>query len=375
MNRYSKFLIIALALTAFLVGYLAVKGDIGPGSKSKTGTILDKFGDEQPTMSNEQLTEEPVPFALADRKIISPATSPDKKSVLYYEKNTGKMFEFNLADKTEKVISDKILPNFMFSIWSPAGKDTVSSYYSQTDPNFKHYGLDNGKTTELDNNIQSVAFSPDGNLIAYYYFNKTADPTPTPLDEPDPSQGLPDLQTGKIMVAQPDGQYQKKILDTRIEDIKISWPSNEYMVLKTPASGIYLLTQDGKLNKFLEPLSLFEDKWSQSGKKMLFSALTGNMSEPSLSVKDVDTREERPLNIEGSASKCAWSIDDVNIFCALSKSPSADEIYLINTSDGSRKLIAEPGVLIKELLLSSAEDYLLFISASDDKLYAVKLAD
>lgn len=367
MRRFSKFLIVTLALTAFLVGYLFLGGDIG--SSPKTGTILDKFG-EQTTDNNPGIENEPqTPFLVTDRKAISLENSLDKNSVLYYEKGTGKLFEFNFDEKTEKVITDTILPNFMASVWSPTKKEAIHSFYSQHGQNYTHYSFSTGKTTPLDLNIQSLAFSPVGNAIVYHYLDSSL-----VIDE----SGLPaevPVKAGRILIAQPDGQYQKKILDTRIQNLRLMWPAKDQIVLKTPDSGIYILTEDGKLTKFMEPTGLFEEKWSQSGKKMLFSTLTDEKTEPMLWVKDLETREEKPLNTEGDARKCVWSIDDINIICALMKSPSIDEIYQINTADGSKKLLSEPGLPIKELLLSKTEDYVFFVSASDEKLYGLRIPD
>ena len=123
------------------------------------------------------------------------------------------------------------------------------------------------------------------------------------------------------------------------------------------------------------PMGLLQEKWSQSGKKMLFSALIDEGTKPAIWVKDFETREEKPLNTAGSVDKCVWSVDDINIICALVKSPSIDELYEINTVTGSKKLIAEPEVSIKEVMLSETEGYLLFVGASDQKLYGIKISD
>ena len=357
MKKFNLFLIIAFALTAFLVGYLLVGGEWRSGPKLKTGAILDKFSDtQQPTTDSQQPTDETKPLLLTDRRVVSVTNSLNKGGVLYYEKNTGKIFEFNLEAKTETPISENMLPNFISAIWSPAKKEVIGSFYSQSGSDFRYYNLDTVKNIKFDPNVQSPVFSPDGNLIAYYYLNKTANSS----------------EAGKIMISQPDGTYSKKILDTRLQDIKISWPTGEWLVLKTP-SEIFLLSQDGKLNKFLEFRTVLEERWSRSGKRMLYSALSDNdeLAKSVLAIKELDSRDERSLEIEGNASKCVWSIDEINIFCALAKSPSVDEIYLINTADRSRKLIADTEMPIKELFLSASEEYLLLVNAGDEKLYKI----
>src|SRR3989338_5254983 len=377
-NIFLRFLIVFLALTAFLVGYLVIRGDGPVSPQSKTGTILDKFdNNKQLTTSDPKLAEE-EPFVVADRKVVSITNSPDKKGVIYFEKNTGKLFEFNFETKQELAISDIMLPNFMSAIWSPEDREAIGYFASNTSAIFKYLNTKTNQEVPLDQNIRSAAFSPTGDLIAYYYAdpNNSPDISSEELDQ----NGLPGpatIEPNKIFIAQPDGTYPKKILNTRLEDIKLSWPTEEWLVFKTPASEIFLLNKEGGLNKFLESQHLLEEKWSRSGKKMLYSPLSDDMeiAEPVLWVKELDSRSKKYLETGGNASRCVWSIDDINIFCALAESPSADEIYLINTSDGSRKFIFDPETSIKELLLSSSEDYLLFVSASNERLYAIKISD
>ncbi|MDO8496596.1 MAG: hypothetical protein Q7S43_04095 [bacterium] len=368
MKKFSLFLILSLSLTAFLIGYLFIGEGLGSGSKSKTGTILDKF--EGQTSDNGTLSteDEPsIPFIVTSRRTVSLTSSRDKNSILYYEQGTGKLFEFSFDDKTERVISDTVLPNFISSTWSPNKKEAVRSFYSQSGRDYRHYSLNTDRTTRLDPNIQSLVFSSDGNAIVYYYLEEETNEL---------AAGGADTsvqRAGKIIIAQTDGQYPKKILDTRIKDLEVTWPAKNQIVLKTLDYGIYILTEEGGLTKFMEPMGLLQERWSPSGKKMLFSALTDERTEPLLWIKDLETREEKPLNIAGEASKCVWSIDDINIICALMKSPSIDELYQINTSSSSRELIAEPEMPLKEVLLSGTEDYLIIQSASDQKLYGIKI--
>lgn len=366
-------------MTAFLVGYLLMGKNLSSNPKPETGTILDRFEGQDTENNAETAKSGPtIPFLITDKKVISVASSNNKNGVLYFEKGTGKILEFNFIDRNEKILSDTVLPNFISSIWSPARKEVIHSFYVQSGQDYRHYSFSTDKTTQLDPNMHSLAFSPDGNLIVYYYLaEETTEPSQSESSEElaDAPTELTTKQVGKIIIAQTDGQYPKKILTTRIKDLEISWPAKNQIVLKTVDSGIYILTEEGELTKFMEPMGLFQEKWSQSGKKVLFSVLKDDKEEPTLWIKDLATREEKPLEIEGSADKCAWSIDDTNIICALAKSPSIDELHQINIVTGSKNILAEPEIPIKEVALSETEDYLVFISALDDKLYGLKISD
>lgn len=362
------FLIISLALTAFLAGYIMVRRGADAPSSSKTGTILDRFGDQETgDKKQEETIEETRPTLITERRVLSVVNSYNKGAVLYFEKNTGKLFELDLETKAEKPVLDKSLVNFISAVWSPTKNEFIGSFISNSGIVFKYFNISTGEEVNFDPNIRSVAFSPDGNLIAYHSLNEAAGSN---------SVGLPDSQAGKIVISEPDGKYQKKILNTRLENIKMSWPTKDKMAFVTSNSEMFLVTEDGKLTKVLELKPGLYENWSPSGRKLLFSVSSINQEQPdtTLNIKNLESKEEREI-AKSSASKCVWSIDDINVFCAISKSPSIDEIYKINTLDGSQKLVAEPLTGVREILLSPLEERLVFVDASDEKLYSIKIAE
>ncbi len=354
-NKFLSFLIVCLALTAFLAGYIMVKR--GASTGPQTGTILDKFNGQATDKQPSAPKTGPEPILLTDRQVTFAINSSNKGGVLYYEKNTGKIFEVNTDDKTEQVVSDKTFSDLNSVIWSPNRKETLNFLNPPSGSSLKYYSLSTSSSVDLGSNIQSAAFSPDGNLVAYYYFDEST-------------------QDGKIMMTQPNGLYQKKILNTRLKDVSITWPSKDNMAIRTGAD-VFLLTEGGSLTKLIEGGLGFEEKWSPSGKKLLFSVFSGDTQNPStlLWLKDVESKEEIPSELIGSANQCVWSIDDIHIFCSIPDSSSADVIYKINTNDWSSKMVAEPMMSVKELLLSNLEDNLIFISATDEKLYSIKISN
>lgn len=362
MKKLSSFLAIAIIGTAFLAGYILVGREISTDPKTKTGTILEKFDDQRQATSGQQqaTTAEIKPIVVTDRKVDSFVNSLNKNWVLYTEKGTGNVFEKNLENQTEETISGPNLTGFLSSTWSPNKKEIINLLSSPSGLKLKYLNLETGKTSDFSSHVNSVAFSPDGNYVAYFYFDKTASAS----------------ESGRIFISQPNGLYPKKILNTRLENLTLSWPLPDKLAFKTGSSEMFLLSTDGGLTKLLEQKPNLEETWSKSGRKLLFSSLADPANGQSwLQLKDIELRSEQNLNIEGRASKCVWSLDDVHVFCALSTSPLIDEIYKINSSDGSKKLVAEPEMPIKSLLLTPSEDTLLFINTSDEKLYSIKIAD
>lgn len=362
-SKFLLFLIASMALTAFLAGYIMVQK--GTPISSGTGTILDKFNNNPPTTLDDQEKPTNGPTLITDKKVFSATNSLDKGDILYFEKNTGKLYAYNLDTKIERVISDKAVPDFISALWSPTKKEILGYFTSSNGIITKYINLGTGKEVVL-NNAHSVAFSPDGNLIAYYSADNASD-----SESAENTQGI-----NNIIISQPDGQYQKKVLTTRVENPILGWPDKETLAFRTPGQEIYLLSEDHKLSKLLDTKIDLGEKWSPSGNKLLFSALSANPdeSDTKLWVKDRVLNQEKEL-IPGLASKCIWSIDSVNAYCAFSKSPSSDDIYIINTDDGSSKLVLELNMAIKEMFLSPTEDYLIFTNSSDDKLYSIKIPD
>ena len=367
-NKFLSFLIFALTLTAFLAGYIMVKRGVSTENNTRTGTILDKFDSQQTTDSSQQTTNDHnnQPFLVADRRIDSFTNSLNKNSVLYAEKGTGRVYEISLEDKSDEIISNSVIPGFLSSLWSPNKKEIINSMAHNSELTFAYHNIETGRASNLNMEISSIAFSPDGNQIAYY--SKDSIDNTNPEEGPLNSEG----GTGKITISQPDGSYPKKIFSTRLVNLELSWPTKESLAFKTSAGEIFLLTESGGLTKLTEARNQPQERWSKNGTKVLLSQIAStDKVETALVVKDIQSTVETNLNLTGDASKCAWSIDNIHIFCETSDM----ELYQINISDGSKKLIAELNYPIKNPTLSSVEDQLLFINLADEKLYAIKIAD
>ena len=275
-----------------------------------------------------------------------------------------------MADKTERLVSGRPLNDLLGIIWSPLKRSALGLFYEENASTFKYLDTATDKETGLDSNIRSVAFSPDGNLVAAYYFFEG---TPN-LDDSNPTSG----NIGKIVLSQPDGTSGKKIFNTRLKNLELSWPISNKIAVKNNSSEIFLLTENGEFKKLLGQKVSLRESWSPSGKKLLFSSLFADeqgLVRSMLWMKDIESEEEIALDIEGDASLCAWSKDDVNFICALQKSPSIDELYLVNSQNGSKKIVAEPNMLVWELFLSSLEEYVIFTNTADEKLYSIKIGD
>ena len=348
-------IVLSLSLTAFLGGYLISQKDFHRSPVSNTtGNILDKFSNQTTNNSPEALLREKELSSLSKREAISPAISQNKDSVIYYEKDTGKVFEITLNNLREKSVSDTTLSNLIKTIWSPSRREVISLFYYPKGNHYKYFNYKTKASVDLGTDIKSLAFSPDGNQIAYF--------------------GIKDSSQG-IFISKPDGNYFKKILSTRLENAEVYWPSNELLAFKVETGGgseLYSLSKAGEIKKILDSREGLEVKWSKDGSQVLFSQKT--RPEVGLFYKNISSESETPLNVATDASKCDWSINGKTIVCGVPRSSaSGDEIYEIGL-DGTKKLLSSPTTKINtaELFLSGLNDYVVILNSLDNKLYVLK---
>lgn len=346
--------VISLSFTAFLGGYLISQKDFhrNPDSTS-TGNILDKFSNTNPNSGSQAGSSETLRL-LSPRSVISPIISKEKDSVIYYEKNSGKVFEVTLKDSREKLVSDVPLANLIKTIWAPSRKEIVSLFYYPNGNHHKYFSYKTRASIDLGDDIRSLSFSPDSSQIAYFSQNES-------------SQG--------IFISRPDGSSFKKLLPSRLENMEIYWPLDEWLSFKTETTGgseLYGLSKNGEVKKILDLSENLEIKWSKNGSKILFSQKVE--SGIGLFYKDILSEFETSLNVSTNASKCDWSIDGKTVVCGVPRSSeSGDEIYEIGL-DGTKKLLSSPTTRINtaELFLSGLDDYVVILNDLDNKLYVLK---
>ena len=354
-NKYLiTLLVLSLSLAAFLAGYVISQKDFTKQSANIGGGFLEKFDESRPDDLGNSSGDL---FTLSKRTVLSPTLSKEKDSVLYYDKNSGQVFEAGPGGLNEKIISNKLLPDLIATFWSPNKKEVVSVFDTNNGKDFRYYNYQTNKVVDLGRTIKSLAFSPDGSHIAYLR-----------------SLGL----DGAIYVSAPDGSSPRKIIETRLSDIELSWPSEEYISFKASVDGrdsVYLLSLTGNLTKFIDEPGKADVLWSSGGTKILYS--TRESGNPMLFVKDTLSSSVKALDISTPAYKCAWGINSDYVVCAIGRSGQGGEnIYKINM-DGTKELLSSPvkNIYAKQLMLTSTEDFLIIVNETDGKLYSLKITD
>jgi len=341
---------IAMSLGAFLAGYFTLQNsDISLDLQK--GSILDKFQIKDLGVEDSKLIK------LSDKRAVSITDSLLKDNIIYYEKSTGKVFEINPATKEERVVSESILNNFIKAVWSPVTREVVGIFSDRGELRFRYYNHESKETFNLDTDIKSITFSPDGKNIAYF---KKVD------------------NLGLIYIAKPNGDSPEKLITTRLDNIEVSWPKEDMLALRVRGQNhnytIYTLSVEGALTKVLESKENPKEKWSPSGNKIIFSE-TDRFGKRVLFYKNLGILEKIQLNISSFGSKCAWSRDEITIVCGERDNSGTDSIYKINIETNKKELLYDHDTTINITsgIMTNLGNFFVFINALDGKLYALKL--
>ncbi len=269
-------------------------------------------------------------------------------------------------------MSATILPHFLSTAWSNNRKEVISVFRDGSAIKLRYFNYATKQGSPLEAGARSAVFSPDGSLIAYF----------RNLDE----------GRGEIILAQPNGSGQKRILATRIASPRLTWIDQERLSVFISDDGTGLgyllkLSVDGDLEAATEPQLGMEALWSPDGSHLLLSFFDGD-GNLGLYIQRAGEDPE-PLGIPGYASHCTWALDGTAVFCGVPQSPVlfgktdptmvvSESIYRITIADKTSKTIFAPQkgdmrISVENIFLSSLEDVVVFINGFDGKLYGVAL--
>jgi len=361
---------ITLGAIAFLSGYLLMpqtrqnfaKHNLG----GQTGLLTDRFCNKVKVNSSEDKIPNTLP--LSSRKFttfISPFS--DSQKIIAVAAN-GEIIEIDTINLIEKTLYTA-QTGIVETILSPAGDSAVYAFYdAKNKKRWIYQNLKNKNATEIEGDVRSVAFSPDGDQVAY----------------------LSNTNKGGELLIAKDGKVVKQALKTRLGAALIYWPSENFISItsydKNGYSNLFILKKDGIFNKILSDQYNLNVKWSPSGENLIFSVSTENRSvsgkENNIGSDQVSylnisgNGREIPLDLNTNVSKCAW-LNEKEIICGIkNRAQFRDEFYKINTTDGSKTLVLTPNInlITKEIAISRHGDIIFVLNDIDDKLYALKLA-
>ncbi len=395
MNAKKIFIIAAFAL-ALVAGSLAVYNIFfsskTPSENSSTNGGALPSGEETniaaPTTSGNAVvtpkkTTSPSSLKIkpiSKEKIYGATIGVDGKTVKYFSRANGHIFESDFDGLGLKEISSVTLSGLVKAIWSPDKEMVIGVFSDNGDIKKYYYNYSNNQSSLLNSNIGYVGWSPDSKKIAYQFISAAS-------------------EERTISIADPDGANWKNIFKTRLDDLIVEWPIKEKISLRTQVSGLsqgllYVIdSTSGDFTRILSDIYGLNVKWSPRADKILYSKTSSYGKNPALMLADEKGALTKDLKLTGLVDKCVWSKDDRTIFCGLPQdmTPNAtwpddyyqgmlalqDDFYKINLETGEKTKILgstqEFSYDAQDLFLSPKEDYLFFTNRSSGFLYSLKL--
>lgn len=399
-------LILITAIGGYFVFYKSGPTAKAPETASDTQATSLPVGTPKPVTTNnlaatstptEASDEAPLKgvrgFYQLTNKAIAGATnntsSGTTNNVLFAEKATSHIYRTNPADRQANRLTITTIPR-AHQVWWGQNKNqpTVLIYYTDKD-NIDHWfnaaikvaSSSDGELvgSDLDQNIFSLDISPDGKNIAYL---KT--------EEQNVVGTSFNIESGKKMA----------IFKSAFRDWNISWTSLATIVLNSkPAAGIPGLAlsvnpQTTQTKTILENTAGLTSLMSLDGKKTLWGEST-KLTNIKLAVYNETTRKNLSLDLSTLPEKCAWSKDNVHVYCGvpnplpLNNYPDnwysgevsfSDTVWKINTDTGATTVLINPTledssqtVDVYQPFLSADEKYLFLTNKNDLTLWALEL--
>ncbi len=332
---------------------------------------------QQPTDGQHIVIEAEGPKKISDVVVVSPIASADGARVLYAGKTNG-IFEVDFDGGNQKETLFTPLKNLYKIFWSKDRNEFAAVYANSDGRKIFYYNTQTKQTSPYDIHIDSLSFSPAENKLAYHY-----------------------QETGgginNISLADPNGANASTVINTRLQETRIVWITQNEVALSTAPSGLapnllwVLNVGSQKLSTALTDVYGLTTLWSPSGDRFLFSQTSQKGKALSLSVADKKSISVKKLDITTLPEKCVFAKDQKSAVCAApvimpdivwpddyykNLYAAQEQLWRINLESGKKEKLYEfPSAEFDatNLLLSPQEDLLVFLNKKDGFLYGVRI--
>ena len=303
-------------------------------------------------------------------------TSELAPSIRYVERSTGHIYQMYLDTKKSGTISNSTIPGVYEAIFNNRATSTIYRYISTDDTTITSFLASlGGDSNFLPADITAISLSPD--KTQFFSIIKNANGvtgTTNSFDETKTNQ----VFTSAFSEWLPQWVTEKNIYLT-------TKPS--YLV----SGSIYILnTTNGTLSKIFGGIDGLTTLADNDGNFILYNASL-NIG-PKLNVFDVKNHTSVDLGVYGLPEKCIWSLDNINVYCALPNTivgteypdywyqglvSFTDYFVKINTKTKEVATLAnsqnETPIDATNLFLNKTEDKLFFINKKDSTLWNLDL--
>ena len=338
-------------------------------------------------------------FEIADPDPVEPALEEDATftapptefapALRYVDKRNGNIYQTFVDVINERKFSDTVVPVVHEAMFAENGQVVIMRYIqpgtTDTIETFvgalpeETLGADSGGDSSaqgsfLPEDITQLSVAPDTGKIFYLY--NTA-------------------QSAIGTTALPLGSNKIQVFDSAFTEWLVQWANPDAIMLTTkPANGIpgymYRVNPNRKdFNKVLGDIDGLTTLASPNDNMILYA--NDNLE---MSVYNRQTGDIQKLNIKTMPEKCVWGGLSETLLCAVPKStPTSgypdswyrgevgfiDDIWTINTNDGSENMILNPTFETGEevdainLQLDESEKYLFFMNKKDSYLWKAKI--
>ncbi|MFA6522362.1 MAG: hypothetical protein WCT24_02090 [Patescibacteria group bacterium] len=325
----------------------------------------------------EELPEgQVIPAQLTSSAIVSPTITGGNK-VAFYNPTDGLFYTIDKAGNIVKLSSD-VFPKASSVTFSddaaraviefPDGTNIVYNFASQTQ-------------TTLPSHWTEFEFSTDGETIV------TKSMSSTPGND-------------QLVLASADGSQAESIANLGDNEAYITptWSPNNNVVAFSATGGvqsafgrqeIYLIDSNGNA-----PVGLivdgghFEAIWSPNGTHLFYSvANPSNDYKPVLWYSSADGKTRKATNLPTWVEKCTFK-DDALAYCAVPRSvptqsgydhrlvTAFDDVYILNLSTGSSRLLTSPVTNVQMTNLSVSDDgNILYFTDQYGRLNSIVLSN
>jgi hypothetical protein len=254
--------------------------------------------------------------ATTSTSMLSTATTSAPTQMLrFLEQGTGNVFEIAPDGTHERKLSSTTILRAKDALFLDNGESLVIRYIKNDNKTIATYlgkilpgelgAAGKLQGDFLPDNIGDVAIAPDGKSIVYI--------TPS-------GTGV----TG--ITAKADGSAKKQVFSSPFTEWLLEWTGAGIGAITKAASGIdshsYTIDAKGEFRKVLGGIEGMTQKTSPSGKYALYNK--SNKDGTDLFVRTFKTGTDSDTGLATLPEKCAWSLDELTVFCAVPEALSKD---------------------------------------------------